>query len=81
MLYYFSCFGKVPTCNKNQRRFTRLMDTGEEKLKEFINVRYIWSVIEEHHQILKEMNNTGKKLRDRVFDNVIPLSSCDDTRI
>jgi ADP-heptose:LPS heptosyltransferase len=51
------------------------MEKGEEKLAKYVNANYILKVIEEHHKILKDMNNTGKPMRDKVYDNVINLSS------
>lgn len=30
--YFFSCFGKVPACSKNQRRYIKLLNEGEERI-------------------------------------------------
>ena len=35
-------------------------------------------ILDEHHRILKKMNNTGSEMRDRIFDYIINLSSCDE---
>ena len=73
-----SCFGLVPTCTKSQKKFNKLLEKGEERLNNYVNAHYIWAVILEHHNILKELNNTNKPLRDKVYDYVINLSSEED---
>ena len=54
------------------------MDQGEEKLKEYINARSMIEILQEHHVILKKLNTTGSKLRDRIFDYYLYFSSADE---
>jgi len=77
-LYFLSCFGCVPTCSKNHKRYQKLEKTGEERLKEFVNARYIMSILDQHHRVLNDLNTTGKKMSDRIFDYILPLSTGDE---
>lgn len=76
--YFFSCFGNVPACSKNQRRYLKLLDEGEERIKNFINAEHFTSILYKHHLILKKLNTTGEKMDDRIYDYILPLSSCDE---
>ena len=51
------------------------MEKGEERVKNYINAKNILDVINEHHVILKDLNNTGKPLREMVYDDTLCLSS------
>ena len=51
------------------------MEKGEEKLTRYINASHIFKVLTEHHNILKDLNTTNKPLSDKVYDNVINVSS------
>jgi hypothetical protein len=62
LLYYVSCCGKIPSFTKNHRRFERLIKQGEERLREEVNARKILGILNDHHQVLKKMNNTDYKL-------------------
>ena len=77
MLQCFSCCGMTPTFSNEQSRFNTLLEKGEEKLTKYINANYIIKVLIEHHNILKDLNNTGKPLRNKVYDDVIHPSSED----
>ena len=35
-------------------------------------------ILDEHHRVLKKINTSDKKLSERIFDYIIPLSSCDE---
>jgi len=65
----------TPTFTKDQKRFNRLIEKGEERLNNYINADYIWDVIMEHHNILKKLNKTDIPLRDEVYDYVLNIDS------
>jgi len=70
-LYFFSCFGMTPNCNKAHKRTTKIIEQGEEKLREFVNARSIMGILNDHHQILKDLNVTGKHLDTQIFDYML----------
>jgi hypothetical protein len=47
------------------------MEKGEEMVKNHINAKNICDIINEHHLILKDLNNTGKPLREMVYDKIL----------
>ena len=75
---FFSCFGCTPACSKNHRRYQKLEKEGEERLHKYVNARSIMGILDEHHRVLKKINTSDKKLSERIFDYILPLSSCDE---
>mgnify|MGYP007025890991 CR=1 FL=1 len=47
-------------------------------MNEFITAEHIFNVLDQHHKILKELKPSDRSLEDKVYDNVIVISSDED---
>jgi len=57
------------------------MEQGEEKMNDFITAEHIFDVLQQHHKILKDLKPQHMTLDDKVYDNIIILSSDADDPI
>jgi hypothetical protein len=76
--YFFTCFGRVPLCSKDQRRFHKILEVGEERLRKYVCAEHFVKVLYEHHNILKKLNTSGTEMKDAIYDFLIPVSTCDE---
>lgn len=62
-LNFLNCFGCMPICSKTHKRFKKIESEGEERLKKYINARYIIGILQSHHNALKNqivIDHNGK---------------------
>ena len=45
-------------CSKTHKRFKKIESEGEERLKKYINARYIMGILQSHHNALKKQMAT-----------------------